>query len=156
MHWLDVMNIGGFIQCGFEPTSSSGSAGNVWIGTGCACDTIGGWTAFFSCSGSGCARTAGADVAGGGVVRHESSTLKVIGSPLKPLMLSSAANVVASFAEPWQRRQYSPKPAHGYCVPPNDMPLPVGVVFVNTSAQNQPSREADERRIMTVQSCGWS
>jgi len=34
--------------------------------------------------------------------------------------------------------------------------LPVGVVFVNTSAQNQPSREADERRIMTVQSCGWS
>jgi hypothetical protein len=45
-------------------------------------------------------------------------------------MLSSDANVVASLAEAWQRRQYKPKPALGYCVPPNVIPLPVGVLLV--------------------------
>ena len=66
-----------------------------------ACEVIGGWAAFFSCSGSGvaCAGSSSATGPDGGGVRHESSTLKVIGSPAKPLMLLSDAKLAASFAD---------------------------------------------------------
>jgi hypothetical protein len=128
MHWSDVMNCGGSWACGRERNVSSGSSGKrcsvagMTVTTGCVAST-----AFFSCSRSICVGPGETNADGGGV-RHVSSTLNTSGSPGYPWMLSSEANVVASFAEAWQRRQYKPKPALGYCVPPNVIGLLVAVL----------------------------